>query len=98
MRVVRVQIYASQRYSSKDGYYDRRSITLEAEVESSDGETAAIWELQRRADNALESWIEKHRFVEPEDPMFAEVAMPPDMRRQETSPAPSVEPPDDLPF
>lgn len=76
MRIVRVQVYACEKYLAENGMFDVRSISLEAEIESSDGETAAIWELQRRADNALESWIKKHRFVEPEDPMFAEVEEP----------------------
>jgi hypothetical protein len=89
MRVVRVQVFASQRYRGKDGYYDRRSITLEAEVESSDGQTSAIWDLQREADNALESWIEQHRFEEPPDPMLAEVEA-----RPVTPPVFTFEPPD----
>lgn len=89
MRIVRVQVYASQRYRGKDSLYDRRSLTLEAEIESSDGETSAIWNLQRQADNALGSWIDQHRFVEPENPMLAEVPAP--------APLPS-DVVDDLPF
>jgi hypothetical protein len=60
MRTVRVQVYARQKYRSKDGHFDIRALTLEAEIESSDGETGAIWELQRQCDSALESWISLH--------------------------------------
>lgn len=90
MRIVRVQVYAREKYRAENGMFDIRSISLEAEVESSDGDTAAIWDLQKQADNALESWIRLHQFVEPIDPMFAEV---------EPAPAkPSGDLTDDLPF
>jgi hypothetical protein len=83
MRVTRIMVFASQRYRGKDGFHDRRSITLEAEIEHSDGQTGCIWDLQREADNALESWIDQHRFVEPEDPTVAKIdtspAKPPDV-------------------
>jgi hypothetical protein len=72
MRIVRVQVYAREKYRSTSGFFDIRSVTLEAEIESSDGETGAIWDLQRQADRVLESWIDEHRFVEPEDPMLGE--------------------------
>lgn len=87
MRIVRVQVYARQKYKAISGMYDVRSITLEAEIESGDGEVSAVWELQRRADQALESWIDQHVFVEPQpDPINAET--PPDQKAIE----------DDLPF
>jgi hypothetical protein len=61
MRIVRVQVYARERYKAASGMYDIRSITLEADIESSDGDTQAIWDLQRQADRALDSWIDLHR-------------------------------------
>lgn len=79
MRIVRVQVYAREKYKAANGMFDIRSISLEAEVESSDSDISAIWELQRQADSTLESWINEHRFVETPNPIEADdYAKPPE--------------------
>jgi hypothetical protein len=69
MRTVRVQVYARQKYRSKDGHFDTRALMLEAEIESFDGSMEAIWELQRQADTALNSWIDLYSEEKSPDPI-----------------------------
>ena len=91
MRIVRVQVSARERYRGPTGMFDTRSVTLEAELESGDGDVGAIWELQRKVDDCLESWIDLHKEVEPVTPVPFELPVP--GGSVETPP----EPPD-LPF
>ena len=84
MRLVRVQVYAREKYRAANGQYDIRSVTLEAELESGDGDTATIWDLQKKADDALSSWIDLQN-------QNATPTLPP-------APAPVEDPDDRIPF
>lgn len=68
MRVVRIQVFASRRFRSESGFFDRFTISLEAEIESSDSEHDAIRRLQNQADEALDDWVVEHevKAVSPE--------------------------------
>lgn len=72
MRIVRIEVQASELCRSKDGVPGHRSLTLEAEIESEDVAIQAIWELQRKCDAALRSWIELHSEATPEEDASSE--------------------------
>ena len=61
MRIVRVTVFASEEYRGESGYKQRRSLALEAEIESGDDGRDAMRGLQQHADYDLAAWTDRHK-------------------------------------